>query len=151
MKKKIVIFRFGSPVPTQGDGIAVIEKLGVDPVTGEVLGCAIPAGMASIILTDKTVAEVKQAFAETAVEIDDTLPIIVLDEEGLKGVDLKVMGFEDFDRMNLVFDREHGTGPKEGVQCTLSLDELLDLVNKVGVNGLDEAQMKRLKELSEQG
>jgi hypothetical protein len=150
MKKKILIFRFGAPVPTKGDFVAVVEKLSLDIESGAAMGCTIPNGMATLILTDKTVAEVKQAFMEAAAEIEDDLPIIVLDEEGMKGIDLKVMGFEDFERMNRVFDREHDIAPKEGVQCTLSLDELLDLVNTVGVNGLDEAQMKRLKELSEQ-
>ena len=151
MKKKIAVFRFGCNAPTKSDVIAVVQKLNLDIEAGEVLGCPMPAGMVSLILTDKTVAEVKQAFEEAATENNDSLPVIVLDEEGLKGTNLTDLGFEDFARMNQVFDREHGTGPKDGMQCTLSLDELLDLVNQVGVEGLDEAQFTRLNELSKNG
>ena len=148
MKKKIAVFRFGSLRPTQADWIAVAVKLGLDLEAGEVLGCPMPGGMVSLIHTDKTVAEVKQAFVEAAEEIEDTLPIIVLDEAGLEGTHLVDMGFEDFAKMNGVFDLEHGKA-EEGKSCTMSLDELLDLVNQVGVAGLDAAQIKRLHELSQ--
>jgi hypothetical protein len=42
----------------------------------------------------------------------------------------------------LEFDKMYGG------QCTLSLDELLDLVKAKGVNNLTEEEMKRLKELT---
>jgi len=151
MKKKIAVIRFGSVAPTKSDVIAVVEKLELNIELGEVLGCPIPGGMATLIFTDKTIAEVKQAFDEAAVDNSDELPIIVLDEEGLKGTTLNSMGFEDFKRMSDFFDREFGTGSPEGKNCTMSLDELLDLVNQVGVHGLDEAQFARLKELSQRG
>lgn len=151
MKKKIAVFRFGSMVPTKADVMAVVEKLNLNIEEGEVLGCPMPGGMVSLIHTDKSIAEVKQAFKEAADDCDDTLPVIVLDEIGLRGVDLTSMGFENFANMNKVFDKEYGTGATSGKDCTMSLDELLDLVNQVGVNGLNEEQLTRLKELSSEG
>ena len=148
MKKKIVVFRFGSPTPTMSDGIAVIDKLGADPTAGEILGCPIPGGMATIIRTDKSVAEVVQAFKEAEVENDDTLPVIVLDESALGGLSLETMGFEMFVGMMKAYEREYGQAEEPGKQCTMSLDELLDLVNQVGVDGLNEEQLSRLNELS---
>lgn len=150
MKKKIVVIRFGSPTPTKGDVLAIIDKLGMDASNGELLGCPLLFGMASILFTDKSPSEVRQAFADAEQEIEDELPVIVLDEEGMKGVSLTTMGFEPFADMNRVFDQEFGTGPKDGKSCTMSLDELLDLVSQVGVNGLDEAQFTRLRELTKE-
>jgi hypothetical protein len=45
------------------------------------------------------------------------------------------------------YEKEFGEAPK-GINCTLSLDELLDRVNQVGVDGLSEEEFNRLKELS---
>lgn len=149
MKKKIVVFRFGSHTPTKSDAIAVIEKLGADVEAGELLGCPMPGGMATIIHTDKSVADVVQAFKEAEIENEDTLPIIVLDEGSLEGLSLETMGFEAFAGMMKAYDKEYGK--PDGLRCTLSLDELLDIVNQVGINGLDQAQLTRLKELSSQG
>lgn len=148
MKKKIVVIRFGSPTPTIGDGLAIIKKMGMDPSNGELMGCPLPFGMASILFTDKSPSEIKQAFLEAEQEINDELPVIVLDEAGMQGANLLSMGFETFDEMSRTFDLEFGTGDRVGKSCVMSLDELLDLVNQVGVDGLDEAQLNRLKELS---
>jgi len=147
MKKKIVVFRFGSLVPTKSDVLAMMDKLDMHPTDGELLGCPIPNGVASLLYTDKSVAQVKQAFDEAAAENEDNLPIIILDEAGLAGTTLNAMGFEVFDEMNRVFDLEFNTATISK-SCTLSLDELLDLVGQVGVGGLADAEFARLKELT---
>jgi hypothetical protein len=141
MKRKIVILRFGSHAPTKSDVIAFVKNLGIEPDSGELLGCPIPLGLASIIHTDKSVAEVIQALK------DADLPSVVFEESSSVGINLDSMGFEVFADMVKAYEKEFGESPK-GVNCTLSLDELLDRVNQVGVDGLSEEEFNRLKELS---
>lgn len=147
MKRKIVILRFGSFAPTKSDVIALIKNLGLDPDSRELLGCPIPTGLASIIHTDKSVAEVIQAYKDAETECEDNLPVIVFEESSSVGISLDSMGFEELAKMTKAYEKEFGIEPK-GTHCTLSLDELLDRVNQVGVNGLSEEEFNRLKELS---
>ncbi len=147
MKRKIVILRFGSHAPTKSDVIAFVKNLGIEPDSGELLGCPIPLGLASIIHTDKSVAEVIQALKDAEAECEDNLPAVVFEESSSVGINLDSMGFEVFADMVKAYEKEFGESPK-GVNCTLSLDELLDRVNQVGVDGLSEEEFNRLKELS---
>ncbi len=147
MKKKIFVFRFGMPTPTKADFVAV-SKLGADIENGEVFGTGSPFGLCTLLHTDKSPAEVKQAYLEAEQEVEDNLPIIVIEESQFSATNLVAMGFEGLVRMNGAFDADKGIEKTEGIQCTLSLDELLDRVNQVGVNGMSEEEFNRLKELS---
>jgi 2-oxo-4-hydroxy-4-carboxy--5-ureidoimidazoline (OHCU) decarboxylase len=93
------------------------------------------------------VAEVLQALKDAEVECEDNLPAVVFEESSSIGINLDSMGFEVFADMVKAYEKEFGEAPK-GIHCTLSLDELLDRVNQVGINGLSEEEFNRLKELS---
>jgi hypothetical protein len=91
---------------------------------------------------------VKQAYLEAEQEVNDELPIIVIEESQFSATNLVTMGFEGLAKMNEVFDADKGITKSEGIQCTLSLDELLDRVNQVGIKGLTPQELTRLQELS---
>jgi len=147
MKRKVVVIRFGCSAPTKSDMIAIVDNLGIDPDSGEILGCPIPMGMASILHTDKSVSEILQAFKQAEESCSDNLPVVVLEESSSVGISLDSMGFEIFKSMMDHYEESFGSTHK-GTECTLSLDELLDLVHKVGLEGLSERETCRLKELS---
>jgi hypothetical protein len=146
MKKKIVIFRFGVGAPTQGDYLAI------DRITnGEKNACGMGThfGIMSIVSTSMSPQEIRELFAEIEKETDDALPIIVYDAASEGASALFSEGFfPNFKEMEAEFDQEYGTASPERVQCTLSLDELLDLVSKKGLLNLTVEELQRLKELS---
>jgi hypothetical protein len=146
MKKKIVIFRFGVGAPTQGDFLAI------DRITGgerNACGMGTHFGIMSIVNTSMSPQEIRDLFAEIEKETDDALPVIVYDaaSEGVSALFSEGF-FPNFKEMDADFEQEYGTASPERVQCTLSLDELLDLVSKKGLPNLTEDELKRLKELS---
>jgi hypothetical protein len=142
MKKKLIIFRFGSALPTQKE--QVIMGL-ITGGSGEAVGCSTPFGVLSIANTSMTPAEVTQLFNRVAAETDDALPTIVFEADGPVGFNFHPEFFEHFAQVNQSFDEEFG---KVAYRCTLSLDELLDLVKSKGLDNFTEVELKRLKELS---
>ena len=142
MKKKLIIFRFGSAMPTQK------EQVIMGLITGgsnEAVGCSTPFGVLSIANTSMTPAEVTQLFNRVAAETDDALPTIVFEANGPVGFNFHPEFFEHFAEVNQSFDEAFGTVT---YRCTLSLDELLDLVKSKGLDNFTEVELKRLKELS---
>ena len=142
MKKKLIIFRFGSAMPTQK------EQVIMGLITGgssEAVGCSTPFGVLSIANTSMTPAEVTQLFNRVAAETDDALPTIVFEADGPVGFNFHPEFFEHFAQVNQSFDEAFGTVT---YRCTLSLDELLDLVKSKGLDNFTEVELKRLKELS---
>ena len=142
MKKKLIIFRFGSAMPTQ-------KEFGImDQITGgtqEATGCSTPFGVLSIASSSLTPAEVTALFNKVAEETGDSLPTIVFEADSQVGFNFHPEFFENFEDTNQTFDKMFG---KVTTQCTLSLDELLDLVKDKGLDHFTEAELKRLKELS---
>lgn len=142
MKKKIVIFRFGSVQPTRKEyGIIATITGG----TSRAVGCATPFGVISIVETELTPTQITEIFMDVARESDDSLPVIVWDPAGDTGVHLCPQMFENFEKINSDFDEAFGDPRTE---CTLSLDELLDLIQAKSLANLTDAELKRLKELS---
>jgi hypothetical protein len=143
MKKKLIIFRFGSGMPTQK------EYSIIDQITGgtrRATGCGTRFGVISIVESIMTPAEIVQLFDQVAKEHQDSLPTIVLEAESQAAAfNFDPEFFEHFEECNREFDKSFGTPSNK---CTMSLDELLDLVHKKGVSGLTEAELTRLKELS---
>ena len=148
MKKKLIILRFGSAMPTQKEH-AIISL--ITGGTIEATGCSTPFGVLSIVNTTMTPAEVTLLFDKVARETDDALPTIVFDPEGPVGFSFHPEFFKHYEEANEAFELNHGTGlsyPKVITECTLSLDELLDLVKDKGLDHFTEAELTRLKELS---
>ena len=142
MKKKLIILRFGSAMPTQKE--QVIMGL-ITGGSGEAVGCSTPFGVLSIANTSMTPAEVTSLFNRVATETDDALPTIVFEADGQVGFNFHPEFFEHFAQLNQAFDEDFGTVT---YRCTLSLDELLDLVKSKGLDNFTEVELKRLKELS---
>ena len=142
MKKKLIIFRFGSTMPTQKEQVI----MGI--ITGgsnEATGCSTPFGVLSIANTSMTPAEVTQLFNRVAVETGDALPTIVFEMDGHVGFNFHPEFFDHFAECNQAFDESFGTPIN---RCVLSLDELLDLVKSKGLDNFTEVELTRLKELS---
>ena len=113
--------------------------------SNEAVGCSTPFGVLSIANTSMTPAEVTQLFNRVAAETDDALPTIVFEADGQVGFNFHPEFFEHFAEVNQSFDEAFGTVT---YRCTLSLDELLDLVKSKGLDNFTEVELKRLKELS---
>lgn len=139
--KKLFLIRFGVPNPTKGDMMA-IERIGCRETS---VGAGSPFGVISIFGTDKSPVQVAQIFKEVADEVGDSLPIIVWEEGSCVAANLDSAFFEHFAPMNREWDREYGTAKKT---CTLSLDELLDMVKTKGLQNFTTDELQRLKDLS---
>lgn len=142
MKKKVIIFRFGSAMPTQKE-YAIIDQ--ITGGTCRATGCGTPFGVISIVETSMKPAEITALFDSVASENDDALPTIAFEADSNVGFNFDPFFFENFDECNQEFDQMVGV---QSNKCTLSLDELLDLVNSKGLSGLSESELLRLKELS---
>ena len=142
MKKKVIILRFGSAVPLKKE-FAIMTSL--TEGSGEAVGCSTSIGVISIVNTNFTPIQIAEVFKNVAEETSDDLPVIAWYADGDTGFDLTSELFENFRECNESFDQEYGNGRQE---CTMNLDELLDLVNAKGLKQFTDAELKRLKELS---
>lgn len=142
MKKKVIIFRFGSAAPTQKE-YAIMHT--ITGGSGEATGCGTPFGVISIVHTTMEPAEITKLFNMVADETGDSLPTIVFDAAGEVGFNFDSEFFGHFTKCDTAFDEMFGT-PKTA--CTLSLDELLDLVNSKRLDHFTSDELKRLKELA---
>ena len=140
--KRVFVLRFGVPGPTRGDHM-VIDTIGCRETSA---GCGTPFGVLSIFGTDLSPSEVTAIFKQVELECNDQLPVLVWTDGDAIGVHLSPEFFEHFEPMNAEWERCHGTSAIK--RCTLSLDELLDIVAMKGMDGLTEDQLTRLKELS---
>ncbi|CAB4159440.1 hypothetical protein UFOVP699_176 [uncultured Caudovirales phage] len=140
--KKVFLLRFGVPTPTRGD-IMAIDRLGCRDTSA---GCGTPFGILSIFGTDKSPAEIAQIFKEVSAECNDNLPVIVWQEGEQVGLNMDPEFFEHFEPMNAEWEREYGSVAIK--KCTMSLDDLLDIVAMKGMKALTEEQLTRLKDLS---
>lgn len=142
MKKKVIILRFGSATPLKKEfGIMSTLTEG----SKECVGCSTAIGVISIVNTQFTPTQITELFRSVAEETDDTLPVIAWYADGDASFDLTSDLFENFKECNEAFDAAFGNMRQE---CTMNLDELLDLVNSKGLQKFTDAELKRLKELS---
>ena len=142
MKKKVIVIRFGNSVPTPADFEAVRS---ITNGAMDAAGCGSPFGVISIFHTHLSPAEVSQIFTNAAAELGDCLPNIAFEDGGEVGYRFDPEFFEHFGPCSQAFDEKFGTAR---TQCTLSLDELLDLIKEKGIGNLTSVELKRLKELS---
>jgi hypothetical protein len=143
MKRKLMIIRFGSPIPLEKEQ-PIIRKLTNDGET-PAIGCSTDFGVVSLVYTSIEPKAVVELFNEVANETGDYLPSVVIDLESTTGVNLVGPWFTKVAEALHYFEEAISSLK---IECTLSLDELLDLVHQRGVNGLTDAELKRLKELS---
>lgn len=143
MKKKVIILRFGTSMPTQKE-FGIIDK--ITGGTKRATGCGTPFGVISIVETSMKPKEIVDLFDRVAKEHDDALPTIAFEADGDTGFNFDPFFFKQFEECNTAFDEAFGTPSRH---CTLSLDELLDLVKAKGVVNLTTEELQRLKELTE--
>lgn len=141
MKKKVIILRFGASTPLAKEAPIILQIIG--GFDGIAVGCSTPFGVLSIVQTSMEPKEIVDAFTEVARKDGDVLPVIVIDTASDTGYNFDNVFFENFAELDAEFNRLVGTA-----HCTLSLDELLDLVKEKGLAKFTEAELKRLKELS---
>lgn len=142
MKKKLIIFRFGSNHPTQK------EYTIIDAITGgtqRALWCSSRFGVISIVESEFSPSEITSLFKDVAADESDSLPVIVWDPEGEAGFHLCPQMFINFEETDAEFNKRFGYTRSK---FELSLDELLDLVKAKGLDNLSTEELTRLKELS---
>ena len=143
MKRKLMIIRFGSSVPLEKEQ-PIIRKLTNNGET-PAIGCGTDFGVVSLVYTDIDPKKIADLFTEVANETGDFLPVMVIDLESNAGINLVGPWFTNINEAFKCFEEALASLKME---CTLSLDELLDIVHQRGVAGLTEVELKRLKELS---
>jgi hypothetical protein len=145
MKKEIVIIRFGVHQPLRKE-VTIIEELTDGRLEGSVCGSFADMGVLSIINTEHTIDDIVKVFRRVAEETGDTLPVIAF-ELGSTAVSHH---FEDMLEFKALVKQFKDLNPTVKRGCTLSLDELLDLVNEKGLPNLNTEELMRLKELTKQ-
>jgi hypothetical protein len=137
--KKVIIFRFGSSLPLQKEGQIISE---ITQGGGVAVGMSSQFGVVSIASTHLEPARIVELFNKVAEDTNDSLPVIVFEEGKGAEFNFDPVLFPKFKELDAEFRSV------ANLTCTLSLDELLDLVKSKGVKGLTEVELKRLKELS---
>ena len=147
MKKLVVVLRFGSSTPVRSD-MVVGERL-VEGRLDRAAGVSFPMGFASVFLTRFTPAEIGKIYQEVAEELGDTLPVQVfyVDDPNVH-VDLLTPGYDGMIKAAKQEWLGDGAGPDPVEHVDLTLDQLLDKIHRVGVDGLSPAEMARLKSLT---
>lgn len=141
MKKKLIIFRFGSERPTRKEWDIITT---ITDGTNRAIGFGTIFGVGSIVETSYTPKQITSLFTRVADDTGDSLPVVVWDPAGDTGFNLHKDFFPTFAQANADFDSMYGNAP-----CTLSLDQLLELIsNRGGVNHLTAEELKRLQQLS---
>jgi len=152
-KKMIFILRLGKNDLVKGDAIAVKEILGENATGYEAVAKPIRVGIITLIVTEKSVKEVSEAFKRAEVETDDTLPHVAWDANSdaamfdieSEGVGRMIADFVHENNLEDIYGVTPITIDKE--QCNLSLNELLDIISKVGLSNLTSPQLAKLKSL----
>jgi hypothetical protein len=144
MKRPVVIFRFGNQEPVLAD-IKAMQIL--TDGTMLAMGCATPFGVASVVITDRTHAEILEVFKEAADEHDDILPLMVFNY-GDVSLHFPFGGVEGMLECVPQFVEEH-----EGVQgskeiINMSLDDILDKISKEGMGSLNQEEINFLHKFS---
>ena len=142
MKKKVIIFRFGSSLPTKKEYTMVGQ---ITDGSHEAVWCGNQFGVISIVKTSMTPTEITELFNQLAEEFEDSLPVIVFEPGKDVGFNFDKEFFTEFETCNQTFDEAFGESLNK---CVLSLDELLTLVQSKGLSQFTTEELARLHELS---
>lgn len=160
---RVIIFRFGIDKPISGDLAAVTVLTNGD--LGNAMGLPFPGGVISLVETEFSPSEIAEVYRVTAIELNDTLPVMVFPADHTCGVylsDEAAIIQTAIDRfieggLDAIRNKEDVEEPAQEVShsvvtetCELSLDELLDCLNEVGsFEALTTVQQERLKKLTQ--
>lgn len=153
MKKHIVIIRFGSPVPLPKEIKFMCEELIAEEDREKAVGLPFhDMGIASIICTEMDPVTIARKFKELADQYEDVLPVVVFELDDPR-VGINLVDVPNWNETVETYRNRAGVERVEPavITATLSLDELLDLVNrKGGIAKLSPDELARLKELSQE-
>jgi hypothetical protein len=153
MKKHIVIIRFGAPTPLPKEIKFMCEELIAEEDREKAVGLPFhDMGIASIICTEIDPVTIARKFKELADLHEDVLPVIVF-ELGDPRVGINLVDVPGWNETVETYRSRAGVErvAPAVITATLSLDELLDLVNrKGGIAKLSPDELARLKELSQE-
>ena len=153
MKKHIVIIRFGSPVPLPKEIKFMCEELIAEEDREKAVGLPFhDMGIASIICTEMDPVTIARKFKELADRNEDVLPVVVFELDDPR-VGINLVDVPNWNETVETYRNRAGVERVEPavITATLSLDELLDLVNrKGGIAKLSPDELSRLKELSQE-
>jgi hypothetical protein len=139
MKRPVLIIRLGKGQPIQAD-YPVISSLTNGSMNA--IGIGSSAGMITVVMTDMEPQEISDLFKEVHDPAGNIMPHVILRMDDPNAAYF----FEDThvqESINHFYQTEWNPNA-----ITMSLDELLDKVKRVGVKGLKPEELARLKSLS---
>lgn len=152
MKRNIVIVRFGAPAPLPKEIKFICENLVAEEDREKAVGLPFhDMGTVSLIHTEMDPVTIARSFKELADSTGDVLPVIVFDLSDPQ-VGISLGDVPNWNELLENFAARVGVASvtPATITCTLSLDDLLDLVNrKGGIDNLSPDELARLKELSQ--
>jgi hypothetical protein len=144
MKRPVVIFRFGNQEPVLAD-IKAMQIL--TDGTMLAMGCNTPFGVASVVITDRTHAEILEVFKDAADEHDDILPLMVFNY-GDAALHFPFGGVEGMLECVPQFVEDQGVVMESREIINMNLDDILDKISKRGIESLTESEFKFLEQSS---
>ncbi len=140
-ERAVVILRLGQPEPCGGD-FEVMKKLS-DGDLKQILGCSVPFGVMSILNTDKSNEDIVELFKGVEAD-DDNYPVLVWDLDS-PDFCIYLAGLQPrFNELKKAYYETLGDlRKKEPVLKTI--DEVLDKINKDGIDSLSESELALLK------
>lgn len=162
---RVIIFRFGIDKPITADVSAVTVLTNGD--LGNAMGLPFPGGVISLVETEFSPSEIAEVYRVTAIQLNDTLPVMVFPADHTCGIYLSeaaeiiqtaidrfieggldaIRNKEDIDVPEPEQEVSHSVVDET---CEMSLDELLDRLNEVGsFEALTTVQQERLKKLTQ--
>lgn len=140
-ERAVVILRLGQSEPCGGD-FEVMKELS-DGDLKQIVGCSVPFGVMSILNTDKSNEDIVELFKGVEAE-NDNYPVLVWD---LDSPDFCIYLAELqplFNELKKAYYETLGDlRKKEPVLKTI--DEVLDKINKEGIDSLSEYELALLK------
>lgn len=136
MKNRLAILRLGKETPITGDAVMLAGLVKND----NMIGGPVPGGIVTLIYTEASKSDIVRLAKEAEVELDDCLPVFVWDiDEDVTNID----GFEVYQEMVKQFNEMTGkSGPSV---IHMSIDDVLDKINRSGLESLTDEELSLLK------
>jgi hypothetical protein len=153
MLKKIAVFRLGSQEMLTADSL-VLTPLVLEN-DQPLIGVANPIGFISLVLTDKSPAQIARAYQMVAEMTEDVLPVLVWELDSPEtSYNFVADQFEQFNQMVTIFNQDCQAFLETQTKVThhnMTLDDLLDIANeRGGIDKLTEDEAILLAKLSAQ-
>ena len=148
MKEAFVIIRFGDNEPLDQDIAAINAICGEDNLDGQ-MGMPLPIGIMSLVYTESTAEDISKIYNILMDETGEILPYLIFKlYDSSVSFDFCLHKISDkisFNDMKKAFEEHHGLGESK---VQYSMDDLLDKISQVGMDGLTEVEKFTLKELT---